>query len=328
MNEHTLAQSLAQSLTDSLQQSTHSSATAADGGQLPAEADVILTQTLSRNDLRARARRFVTLLQQHDECAHDNHGTSKESDDRTTIYLPDGARATLYHASGALRYVSGLRPADAPFAQDVERAVLQRQLEERAHRLALSDWAGANAQLRFERVFRTRGQGADPAGRQSDVALFRATGAWRQYLGALPVLGAASVALRLAGDNRLDALEVNVRPTGGEVVDRARLTEPLAGARQIVQQLAGVLGVREVPAGLVQSAVLYLGYLDLGKRKAQRVLAPAWIAQVVLRHQRVRQAYVLAVAATEKPYLELPLFGTATAARPGRAEGHCKENVA
>jgi hypothetical protein len=312
MNEQTLVQSLA----------------AADGEQLPTEADVILTQALSRNELRARARQFVALLQEHDECPHDNRGTSKESDDRTTIYLPEGARATIYHASGALRYVSGLRPADVPFAQDVERAVLQRQLEERAHRLALSDWAGAGSQLRFERLFRTRAQGADPAGRQSDVTLFRAIGAWRRYVGTLPVLGAASVALRLAGDNRLDALEVNIRPGSGEVVDRARLVEPLAGARQIVQQLASVLGVREVPAGLVQSAVLTLGYLDLGKRKAQRVLAPSYVAQVVLRHQHVRQAYVLAVAATEKPYLELPLFGTATAAQPGRLDGHCKENVA
>jgi hypothetical protein len=316
MNEQTLAQSLQLSLN------------AADGGQLPTEADVLLTQTLSRTELRARARRFVALLQAHDECPHDNHGTAKESDDRTTFYLPEGARATLYHASGALRYVSGLRPADAPFEQDVERAVLQRQLEEHAHRLALADWAGADRALRFERVFRTRAQGADPAGRQSAVTLFRAIGAWRQYAGTLPVLGAASVALRLAGDNRLDALELNIRPGSGEVLDRARLVEPIEGARQIVRQLASVLGVEQVPADIVQSAVLTLGYLDLGKRKAQRVLAPSYVAQIVLRHKQVRQAYVLAVAATEKPYLELPLFGSATAVQPGRADGHCKGNVA
>jgi hypothetical protein len=322
MNEHDVAHSLAQSLAQSLSQSP-----AAADAQPPTEADVILTQTLSRSDLRARARRFVALLQEHDECPHDNRGTSKESDDRTTIHLPEGARATLYPASGALRYVSGMRPADAPFAEDVERAVLQRQLEERAYKLALPDWAGANDALRFERLFRTRAQGADPAGRQSAITLFRAIGAWRQYVGGLPVLGAASVAMRLAGDNRLDALEVNIRPTSGETVDRVRLVEPIVGARQIVQQLASVLGVREVPADIVQSAVLYLGYLDLGKRKAQRVLAPSYVAQIVLRHKQVRQAYVLAVAATEKPYLELPLFGTATAAQPGRPAAHCKENA-
>lgn len=300
----------------------------ADNEQLPTEADVILTQTLSRAELRARARQFVALLQDHEECPHDNRGSAKEGEDQTTVYLPEGARATVYHASGALRYVAGLRPAESPFEHDIERAILQRQLEERAYRLGLSEWPDANKQLRFERVFRTRAQGADPTGKQSATTLFRAIGAWRQSIAGIPVLGAASVALKLAGDGRLDGLEINIRPSNGEVLERARLVEPIVGARQIVQQLASVLGVREVPGNIVQSAVLYFGYLDLGKRKAQRVLAPTYVAQIVLQHKDVRQAYVLAAAATEKPYLELPLFGTATAAWPGRAEGHCKENLA
>jgi hypothetical protein len=34
------------------------------------------------------------------------------------------------------------------------------------------------------------------------------------------------------------------------------------------------------------------------------------VARIVLRHRGVRQGYVLAVAATGKPYLGLPLFGS------------------
>jgi hypothetical protein len=57
----------------------------------------------------------------------------------------------------------------------------------------------------------------------------------------------------------------------------------------------------------------------LGKRKPQRVLAPSYVARIVLRHRGVRQGYVLAVAATEKPYLELPLFGSEAVVTPGRS---------
>lgn len=304
--------------------------TLATAAALPTEADVVLTQPLTPALLRARARQFVALLQRHEECPHDGRGTWQASADgaSTTIHLPDGARATLYHASGALRYASGLNPAEGAFAQCHDREHLQRLVEERAGKLGLAEWAGANSELHFERLFQTLGQGLERSGKQTDATLFRAIGAWRQFIGGLPVLGAASTVVKLAGDGRLDGLEVNIRPATGEVLERAALVEPIVGARQIVNQLASLLGVRQVSADIVQSAVLYLGYLDLGKRKPQRVLAPAYVAQFVLRHKDVRQAYVLAAAATEKPYLELPLFGTSTSATPGRSEGHCKPNVA
>jgi len=305
MSDHTLLHKLAGTCADA---------------RIPEQADILLLQTPTREQLHARARRFVALLEEHGDCPHDNGGAWQQRDDQTVIYLPDGARAMVYHASGALRYVSGLGPTDAPFEHDAERAVLQRLVEERARKLALSDWAGPNGELRFERLFRTLGQGADPAGKTSVTTLFRALGAWRQFAGGIPVLGAASVALRLAGDGRLDTLSMQVRPANGEVLDRAAIIEPQAGARQVVAQLATLLGQKEVPGNLVESATLQFGYLDLGKRKPQRVLAPAYVAQIVLRHKTVRQAYVLAVRATERAYLELPVYGGEVIAGHGRAD--------
>ena len=298
----------------------HKLAGACADARIPGQADILLLQTPTQEQLHARARRFVALLEEHGDCPHDNGGSWQQRDDHTAIHLPDGARAMVYHASGALRYVSGLGPTDAPFEHDAERAALQRLVEERARKLTLSDWAGPNGELRFERLFRTLGQGADPAGKTSATTLFRALGAWRQYAGGIPVLGAASVALRLAGDGRLDALSVQVRPANGEVLDRAAIIEPQAGARQIVAQLAMLLGQKEVPGDLVESATLQFGYLDLGKRKSQRVLAPGYVAQVVLRHKTGRQAYVLAVRATEQAYLDLPVYGSGIVAGHGRTK--------
>jgi hypothetical protein len=305
MNDHTLLHTLAGACADT---------------SIPDRADVLLLQTPTQEQLQARARRFVAQLAEHGDCPHDNGGTWQQRDDHTVIYLPDGARAMVYHASGAVRYVSGLAPTESAFEHDAERDALQRLVEERAHKLTLSDWAGPNGELRFERLFRTRGQGADPAGKASATTLFRALGAWRQYAGGIPVLGAASAALRLAGNGRLDTLSVQVRPANGEVLDRAAIIEPQQGARQIVAQVGTLLGQREIPGGLVESATLQFGYLDLGKRKAQRVLAPTYVARIVLRHKTVRQAYVLAVRATERAFLELPVYGAGIVAGHGRTE--------
>jgi len=298
----------------------------ADGAanQPPTEADILLLQTPSREQLQARTRQFLSLLRQQDACGREDGGPWKEAGDRTVVHLPDGARATVYHASGALRYASGLAPAEHPFERDIGREALARLVDERAHALALADWAGQDKELRFERLFRTLGSGADREGRQAAPTLFRATGAWRQFVKGLPVLGGASAALRLAGDGSLDSLSIQARQADGEVLERASIIEAEAGARQILWQLSALLGQRDIPEGLVESASMRLGYLDLGKRKVQRVLAPAYVAQIVLKHRSTRQAYVLAARATQQPYLELPVYGGGAVPTRGRSGGgHC-----
>jgi hypothetical protein len=292
--------------------------------QPPTHADVLLLQQLSREQLQARSRRFVSLLREQDGCPHDDGGSWKQSGDHTVIHLAGGARAVLYHASGALRYVSGLAPAQAPFARGTEEDALLRLVEERALKLQLAEWAGAKGELRFEHLFRTLGRGTDRAGRQSEATLFRAIGAYRQFIAGIPVLGAASAAVQVAGDGQLDTLAILTRPGNGEVLERAALIDPRAGARQLLLQLSALLGQREIPADAVESSAMQFGYLDLGKRKSQRVLAPAYVAKIVLRHQRVRQAYVLAVAATERPYIDIPVYGSEAMVTRGRTDvGRC-----
>jgi hypothetical protein len=292
----------------------------------PTHADVLLLQQLSSDQLQARIRRLVGLLREQDGCPHDDGGTISVREDQTVAWLADGARATVYHASGALRYVSGLAPAEFPFARTPEREALVRLVEERAHRLNLAHWAGTNGELRFENLFQTFGRGTDRAGKHSATTLFRAIGAYRQYVGGVAVLGAASSAIQLAGNGRLDGLSLQVRHASGEVLERARLIEPEAGARALLAQLSALLGQRRIAADAVESAIMQFGYLDLGKRKPQRVLAPSYVAKIVLRHKTGRQAYVLAVAATERPYLNLPVFGSEAVVTRERTDvGRCAE---
>jgi hypothetical protein len=286
---------------------------------LPQEAAVVVLRQLSLDELHSRARRFISMLQKHDACAHDN-GNWQQRDDQTVVRLPGGARAVVYHASGALEYVSGLAPAILPFKRCHEKEELVRQLNARAERLGLASWAPSGSELAFERLFQSKARGADRKGKLADTVLFRAIGAYRQLIGGLPVLGAASAALKLAGDGQVDTLSVALRPGAGEVLERARIIEPEVASRQIVLQLSSLLGTSAIGRDTVESAVMWLGYLDLGKRKPQRVLAPMYVAQVVLRHAHVRQAYVLAVRATEKTWLEAPLLGTEALATVSRSQ--------
>ncbi|QNA99031.1 hypothetical protein [Massilia sp. Se16.2.3] len=248
-------------------------------GHLPNRAEVLALRPFTRDDAAARARRFLNLIREADACPHDR-ANFVVHDDRTLVQLPAGARAVVYHASGALQFHSGLAPFATPFARVEEREALTRQVEAAAERLRVREWAGEHT-LAFERLFQSKGQGADPNGRVAEALLFRAIGAYRQSIAGIPVLGAASVAVTLAGDGVLDALAVRIRPGVAETLDTAAIIAPELAARQVARNLASVLGKAKerLPAEAIVSQTLRFGYLDLGKRKAQRVLAPVFLAR-------------------------------------------------
>lgn len=295
---------------------------------VPERADILALRPLSLDELRGRGQRFLTMIEQQDECSHDRADWTTHGD-HTMVNLAQGARVVVYHASGALQYVSGMAPLENLYGRLEDREALIRQVDAVARRLNLAAWTGDRSELVFERLWQSKAQGADRNDRRSEVVLARVTGAWRQHIAGIPVLGAASVALTLAGDGRLDGLTIQMRQATGETVDSAPVIGAELAARQVVQQLLAVLGrsSKPLPQDVVESAVLYFGYLDTGKRKAQRVLAPAYVAQIVLKHEMERQAYVLAVPATERPYLQFPLYGSEAVITRSRSSGHCEDVI-
>ena len=117
--------------------------------------------------------------------------------------------------------------------------------------------------------------------------------------------GAASVAIKLASEGTLDSLTIQMRESTGEAIDRVEVLRPEQAARQICLQLSGLIGESNV-SEVAKPRTLRFGYLSLPKRKAQRILAPVYIAEFELKGQEVSQAYVLVTPATEKTYLPLP----------------------
>jgi hypothetical protein len=288
-------------------------------GRCPAQADVIGLQQFSLDDVQARAQRFLTLLGDQEDRSTDR-GDWLTSDDHTTIRLPRGARAMLYHASGAVKYSSGMSPFQSIFERVEDRERLTGMVGEAARKYNIAQWAGSGGELTFERLWQMKAQGEDKSGKQSEPVLTRVVGAYRHFIGGIPVLGEASVALKLAAGGTLDSLSLQVRSRAMEVIDQARIINSELAAKQVCAQLNRLLGFGKIttPSDLVESQTMRFGYLNLGKRKAQQLLAPAFMAQVVLRHKEERQAYIMVVSATEKPYLpicECGHEGPATAAR-------------
>jgi hypothetical protein len=291
---------------------------AAGVSAVPGRVDVIALRQHPLDELRARAKRFLAIV---GEACHLPVGRADwiEGEERTLIRLPQGSWGEYHHASGAMKIVAGISPMEFLFDAPAPREDLVKLVEETSRRINLREFIGRNETVQFERLWSIKAAAASREGKVLEPVLCRIVGAYRHHIGEISVLGAASVAIKLAAGGKLDALEWHAREATGEVIDRSEILPPEQGARQIALQLQTLMGKSNID--LDEAAKLQwarFGYLSLPKRQVQRVLAPVYVAAITIEGQQEAQGYVFAVPATERTYLALGLAGSEAPKIQGR----------
>ncbi len=238
-----------------------------------------------------------------DRYRHDRKAT-------TVLRDPDRGRMTVFHDSGAVAVRSNTAPFDELFEKDPGDEALTEQVREQFRRFSLEDLLSDAEQLDFERLWRIRAAGSNADGAISDPVLCRAVGAFRHRVHGLPVLGRASAHVELTGADRVSAASVSLRGPadgGSEVLAEARVRAPLDAASEVAARVARLVGGREL-GDEVTSETFSFGYLSLGRRRAQSVLAPYYVAAVSIGggRGRTKSAHVVPVAATDERFLSLP----------------------
>lgn len=276
--------------------------------ELPAELAIL---ELRRSSVDDQQRRLRKLLKGSSEACDQNfeRGQWETFDDHTLVRLPEGARAVLYHASGAVKLSSGLAPMEALFKEAQPKQQLADHTAKLLQSLGLHDALGRGETLSFERLWQIKAAATDRSGHQSEPVLCRAIGAFRHHIEGIPVLGPASAALQIAGNGEFDMLSTLLRSPGGEALDRAKPLHPERAVRQLLSQLQAKFELQRAkqdsPIDFECREGLRFGYLSLSKRKAQRLLAPVYMATIDVTHDKLRQGLILVTAATEKEYLPL-----------------------
>lgn len=297
---------------------------AAQVPDVPKHADVIMLRQHSVDEIVRRAKRFLSAVGDASRHAME-YGDWVSQPNRTLIRMPLGARAVLYHASGAMELRSGLSPMEALFKEAPDKDSLVKLIEEITSRARISEWLGSNTSLEFERLWYIKAAAAGREGKPLKPVLCRAVGAYRQRVAGLPVWGPASVAVKVAAEGELDSLTLQARETTEKVIERAEILRPEQAARQITSQLYGLMGKSKLNLNeAAKPEWMRFGYFSLPKRKPQRVLAPAYIAAITVKGQE-SQAYLFTVPATETAYV--PLFLAGSEAPPSRFRRASGETV-
>jgi hypothetical protein len=141
---------------------------------------------------------------------------------RSELLLSGGLRARTYHASGAMAINAGLAPMTHLLGERVDKGALTEAVVATAKRLGLDRLGSSGEKLTFERLWQIKATGINRERVRGREVVCRAIGAFRRYVGDLPVYGRASVVVELAGDERIGGVGVDWRPIATEVVDRAK----------------------------------------------------------------------------------------------------------
>ncbi len=272
--------------------------------EIPASVNILATRQYTTADLQNRAKTFLEVVGKVFGLPFER-GDWVDKEDRVLIHLPVGCLGILYKASGSMNLAAGLNPMEGLFDQIVQKAELEKLVADAANRLNIAQWAGKNGAFRFERLWQIKAAAANKEGKVTEPKLCRVVGAYRHFVDNLPVWGPASIALKLAGGGKLDSLAVEVRETTGEVFDKVPILPPEKAAQQIYLQVSNRLSQSKTPVDEIAAPQwMSFGYLNLNKRKPQRLLVPVYVAAVEIRGKDTVEAHLLVASATEKPYLD------------------------
>lgn len=288
-------------------------------GDVPSEVPVQRIVQHTRDDLLERTHEFLRDLSEVTEIPW-GRAEWEEGEDRTVVWLTEGARVVVHHPSGAMIMKTGLDPMSAPFERTLERSDLEAQLVELADVLSIQRWAGENGQIGFERLWQLKAAAANREGKVIDPVLFRAVGAFRHHVADLPVLGPASAVLIVAGNKSIDSVSIHVRPTMRETVDAVPVLSPDEGAKAIARQLGVLMGQSDVSLDEVaEPGWMQFGYLSLPKRKSQQLLEPVYVAQIDIKGEHA-QGYVLVSHGSEMVHEPIVDRGESFPLRPSRRQ--------
>jgi hypothetical protein len=246
---------------------------------------------------------------------------------RTTVFLQEGIRVKSFHASGAILLDRGWSPMTNIITTVAERAdesMLERQAEDAVRQMRL---APDDGQLRFERLWQVKATGITREGERGPVALTRAVGAFRRYVGDLPVWGRASVFVELGGEGQIAAAGVDWRPLANEALEYAKVLSPQEGAARVLGELQTFLPGKKYTLEEYTPEFFALGYFSLPKRRVQTVMQPVYVGMFRPTGPIPSLARLVVVPATEHAYEPIGRLLTAPP-RQGEKPGAVQEGAA
>lgn len=195
--------------------------------------------------------------------------------------FPESGLITLFPASGAIEADITNAWQWGPIAQDerkADRAALKPVLGRLATALG-AQLMSADETLRFERAWETKGRATTLKDEEGATALLSVVGAFRRFIDDLPVLGRASIHVKLGAAGRPSGWGSDWRKCSKRI-SKIAIVEPQHAAKRVVETLSRRWSGKEPSIDHYNVELFQLAYFSAARRIGQQLFEPVWVAKL------------------------------------------------
>jgi hypothetical protein len=221
----------------------------------------------------------------------------------THIQMQENATMQYYHASGYKQFQKNTNPFTSIVADDAAN-VKKEGLENNACSILEKSGlniSGAFETLKFEKLWQLKASGMSQEGIAGKTIINRLVYAYRRFVLDLPVLGCASVHIKTAADNELDAFGMDWRKIAEDPFTKASIISPEDAALRALEQLQNINPEKVFTLKDFQPEYFSLGYFSHSKSNSQSFLQPVYVARFISNGFN-KMGHIIAVSATGTPY--------------------------
>lgn len=226
-----------------------------------------------------------------------------QKENHTILCLQDNATLQYFPASGCIRFQKNTPGYMNPISENATETN-KKEFEKAGcdilekNRLNLS---GSMESLRFEKLFQLKSAGMSSDRKVTPVVLNRLVYTYRRFVDELPVLGSASVFIKTAAENKLDAFGIDWRYLHEDPITMATITKPEEAAVMALEQIQNTNPERLYTPKEINPISFELGYFSHSKVMYQTIMQPVYVAKFIFTG-KFKMGYALAVPASRTPY--------------------------
>jgi hypothetical protein len=202
----------------------------------------------------------------------------QESYDSTKAYLSEGVTMRLFHNSNSMTIKKNMAPMNNIITDTTDKRLLTERTVDAVKKLDLEKLKLQFEHVEFERLWKIKANGIANENRLGNEILCRVIGAFRRYINKIPVLGRASIFVKLAEKNMIESAGIDWRIIEDRPIDDVKIINPDSAADTIIKNLNSYAPNSIMTTREYEPILFSLGYFSLPRRQPQNYMQPVYVA--------------------------------------------------
>ena len=198
-------------------------------------------------------------------------------DDLTLIKLSLDTKMRIYHNSNTIIIRRRMGPLENLFGEKSDIKQLSEIAIDEMNKLELDKKKLPIEHIEFERLWQIKASSITIEKMSEPVLLCRIIGAFRRHINKIPVYGAASIFLKMAGGRQIESIGIDWRQINEKPINRVKIIDPDIAAENALKNLNSKSNMT-VTQEDYRPAFFALGYYSMPKRLKQNYMQPVYVA--------------------------------------------------